>query len=81
MKRIIQTPSFKSLSLKGLTDEEMRTGIEELADEIIALSDTEHNYTHLLRTLRYTRFHFQKLQEEYKLNREGKKCIRTPLCY
>lgn len=49
MKRIIQTPSFKSLSLKGLTDEEMRTVIEELADEIIALSDTEHNYTHLLR--------------------------------
>lgn len=29
--------------MKGLTDEEMRTVIEELADEIIALSDTEHN--------------------------------------
>ena len=67
--------------MKGLTDEEMRTAIDELVDKIIALSDTEHNDTHLLRTLRYTRFHFQKLQEEYKLNREGKKCIRTALCH
>lgn len=81
MKRIIQTHSFKSLSLKGLTDEEMRTVIEELVDKIIALSDTERNDIHLLRTLRYTRFHFQKLQEEYKLNREEKKCVRTALCY
>jgi len=81
MKRIIQTPSFKSLSLKGLTDEEMRTVIDELVGKIIALSDTEHNYIYLLRTLHYTRFHFQKLQEEYKLNQEGEKCIRTALCH
>lgn len=67
--------------MKGLTDEEMRTVIEELVDKIIALSDTERNDIHLLRTLRYTRFHFQKLQEEYKLNREEKKCVRTALCY
>lgn len=71
MKRIIQTPSFKSLFEKGLSDEKMRTVIDELVDEIIALSDTEHNETLLLSTLRYTRFHSQKLQEEYKLNREG----------
>lgn len=67
--------------MKGLTDEEMRTAIDELVDKIIALSDMEHNDVHLLRTFRYTRFHFQKLQEEYKLNQEGKKCVRTTLCH
>lgn len=67
--------------MKGLTGEEMRTVIDELIERIIALSDTECNDIHLLRTLRYTRFHFQKLQEEYKLNREGEKCVRTALCH
>ena len=67
--------------MKGLTDEEMRTVIDELVDEIIELSDTEDNETHLLRTFRYTRFHFQKLQEKYKLKREGKKCIGATLCH
>lgn len=81
MKRIIQTPSFKSLSSKGLTDEEMRRVIDELVEEIVSLSDTGHDDTHLLRTLRYTRFHFQKMQEEYKLNREGEKSARTTLCH
>ena len=81
MKRIIQTSSFKRLSLEGLTDTEMQIAIDELVDKIVVLSETERNEIHLLRTLRYTRFHFQKLQEEYKLNREGEKCVRTTFCH
>ena len=62
-KRLIETLSFRKLFPDNLTGAELRTVTDSLIDEIINLCDAEESLFSLFRTLHYTRFRLQSLDE------------------
>ena len=81
MLRLTQTEDFKTIISSCSTKEQVQKASENFMKRIIALCDAEDDAISLFRILRYTRLHFQKMQEEYKLNREGEKFVRTTQCH
>ena len=64
MKRLTQTHSFRTLSLKESTVSQIRKATDELIEKVIELSDSEIDDTSLFRIMSYTRFILQRLQKK-----------------
>lgn len=80
MKRLVETHSFGKLFPDNLTGAELRTVTDSLIDEIINLCDAEESLFSLFRTLHYTRFRLQSLDEaSSSANGMEKKCTRAAL--
>lgn len=80
MKRLVETHSFRKLFPDNLTGAELRTVTDSLIDEIINLCDAEESLFSLFRTLHYTRFRLQSLDEaSSSANGMEKKCTRAAL--
>lgn len=80
MKRLVETHSFRKLFPDNLTGAELRTVTDSLIDEIINLCDAEESLFSLFRTLHYTRFRLQSLDEaSSSTNGMEKKCTRAAL--
>lgn len=82
MKRLVETHSFRKLFPDNLTGAELRTVTDSLIDEIINLCDAEESLFSLFRTLHYTRFRLQSLDEaSSSASGMGKKYIGATLCH
>ena len=82
MKRLVETHSFRKLFPDNLTGAELRTVTDSLIDEIINLCDAEESLFSLFRTLHYTRFRLQSLDEASpSASGMGKKYIGATLCH
>ena len=77
MKRLIETPAFEAL----LSDKPSSNAAGGFIDEIVNLCKRENSKSSLFRTLRYTRFRLQALQEASSLDRVEKKCVGAALCH
>lgn len=81
-KRLIETHSFGKLFPDNLTVAELRTVTDGFIDEIINLCEVEKSFPSLFRTLHYTRFRLQSLDEaSSSANGMGKKYIGATLCH
>ena len=82
MTRLVETHSFRKLFPDNLTGAELRTVTDSLIDEIINLCDAEESLFSLFRTLHYTRFRLQSLDEaSSSASGMGKKYIGATLCH
>lgn len=82
MKRLVETHSFGKLFPDNLTVAELRTVTDGFIDEIINLCEVEESFPSLFRTLHYTRFRLQSLDEaSSSANGMGKKYIGATLCH
>lgn len=78
IKRLVKTHSFGKLFPDNLTVAELRTVTDRFIDEIINLCEVEK----LFRTLHYTRFRLQSLDEaSSSASGMGKKYIGATLCH
>lgn len=79
-KRLVKTLSFGILFPDNLTVAELRTVTDGFIDEIINLCEVEESFPSLFRTLHYTRFRLQSLDEaSSSANGMEKKCTRAAL--
>lgn len=82
MKRLVKTHSFGKLFPDNLTVAELRTVTDRFIDEIINLCEVEKSFPSLFRTLHYTRFRLQSLDEaSSSASGMGKKYIGATLCH
>lgn len=81
MLRLTQTEDFKMIISLCSTKGQIQNASDNFILKIIALCDAERDLISLFRTLRYTRFRLQTLQEAYLMNGEGKKCVGAALCH
>lgn len=82
MKRLVETHSFGKLFPDNLTVAELRTVTDGFIDEIINLCEVEKSFPSLFRTLHYTRFRLQSLDEaSSSASGMGKKYIGATLCH
>ena len=82
MKRLVETHSFGNLFPDNLTVAELRTVTDGFIDEIINLCEVEESFPSLFRTLHYTRFRLQSLDEaSSSASGMGKKYIGATLCH
>lgn len=81
MKRLIETISYKIINSENISLAELKSAIDDLIEKVVGLGAVEKNPDTIFRTLHYTRFCLQALQESFLSNGEGKKCVGATLCH
>lgn len=70
MQRLTQTEDFETIVSSYSTKEQIQKASDNFIMSIVALCDEEDSFSSF-RTLHYTRFRLQTMQDMYLLNGEG----------